>query len=116
MKAMYAGAIAVAAAATVLGAAPAEAMRCRHKVITIGDRSAKLLHYCGKPYAVQSRPASAGFVGNIGGALFPTFSEDLLIEEWTYNFGPNRLMRVVWLENGVVARIEQAGYGFGSGD
>lgn len=115
MKAMHAGAIAVAAAASLLGA-PAQAMRCKHKVIGVGDRSAKLLHYCGKPYAVQSRRARAGFVGNIGGALFPTFAEDLFVEEWTYNFGPNRLMRVVWLENGIVARIEQAGYGFAPDD
>jgi len=112
MKPSALGVVAVAAVASLLSA-PAHALRCNHKLITVGDRSARLLHYCGKPYAVQTRPASVALVANFGQVLFPSFAEGLLIEEWTYNFGPNRLMRVVWLENGIVARIEQAGYGFG---
>lgn len=112
---MHASAFAAAALASVLSG-PAQALRCDHRLISVGDRSAKLLHYCGKPFAVQVRRGRAGFVGNFGRILFPVFAEDLLIEEWTYNFGPNRLMRVVWLENGIVARIEQAGYGFATDD
>jgi hypothetical protein len=38
--------------------------------------------------------------------------EDVVIEEWTFNFGPHQLMRVVRLENGTVAEIKYLGYGF----
>ena len=38
--------------------------------------------------------------------------EEVVIEEWTYNRGPHQLMRVVRLENGVVAEVEILGYGY----
>jgi hypothetical protein len=33
------------------------------------------------------------------------------IDEWTYNFGPHRLMQVVVFENGVLVDVKSAGYG-----
>ena len=44
----------------------------------------------------------------IGPGLFT----DVRVEEWTYNFGPRKLMRLIRLENGVVADIQELGYGF----
>jgi len=32
-------------------------------------------------------------------------------EEWTYNFGPRRLMQVVVFENGRLVDVKSAGYG-----
>jgi hypothetical protein len=37
---------------------------------------------------------------------------EIVIEEWTYNFGPRRLMQLVRFENGFVADMDQLGYGF----
>ncbi len=37
---------------------------------------------------------------------------EVLIEEWTYNFGPHKLMRIVRFENGLVAEIDHLGYGY----
>lgn len=108
-------AIAVAVVASLLSV-PARALRCEHKLISIGDHRSKLLRYCGEPYLAESRHAQWALVGNVGQAIFPAYAEDLLIEEWTYNFGPNKLMRVVRLENGVVAAIEGLGYGFVADD
>ena len=38
--------------------------------------------------------------------------EEVVVEEWTYNFGPRRLMRQVIFENGFVRSIKQLGYGY----
>ena len=46
------------------------------------------------------------------GAPIPRLIEEVVIEEWTYNFGPHQLMRVVRLENGYVADIKHLGYGY----
>jgi len=37
---------------------------------------------------------------------------EIVVEEWTYNFGPHRLMRVVRFENGLVTSITQLAYGY----
>jgi hypothetical protein len=34
------------------------------------------------------------------------------VEYWTYNLGPNKLMRRLRLEDGVVTEIETLGHGY----
>jgi hypothetical protein len=46
------------------------------------------------------------------GRVYPGIVEEVVIEEWTYNFGPHQLIRVVRLENGVVAEVKMLGYGY----
>jgi hypothetical protein len=92
-------------------AAPAHAFRCGTRIITRGDHAEKILRFCGEPVAVQTRIAQRGFVTKHG-HVFPGFVEELIVEEWTYNFGPHQLMRVVRLENGYVADIKYLGYGY----
>lgn len=104
-------ALALALCAAVL-AAPAEAaLHCRNKVVSRGDPAAKLLEFCGKPQAVQKRLVQRAYVSPRGLAL-PGFVEEVWIEEWTYNFGPYRLMRVVRIEDGVVDTIRHLGRGY----
>jgi hypothetical protein len=40
--------------------------------------------------------------------------EDVWIEEWTYNLGPSKLMRLVRIENGFVTDVRNLGYGYSS--
>ncbi|HLF10061.1 MAG TPA: DUF2845 domain-containing protein [Gammaproteobacteria bacterium] len=101
--------VAMALLATSL---PAHAFRCGTRVISRGDHASKLLHYCGEPDAVQSRLAQRSLVADSRRIFIPGFVEDVWIEEWTYNLGPNKLMRVVRVENGVVADIRHLGYGY----
>lgn len=89
----------------------AEAMRCGSKLITRGDHAAKVLHYCGEPDSVQSRVTHRGVIG-VGAIFLPGFVEDVIIEDWTYNLGPHKLMRSVRLENGIVENIDRLGYGY----
>jgi hypothetical protein len=105
--------IAVALLSLLLGASlPAHAFRCGTRIISPGDHSSKVLQFCGEPDAVQSRLAQRSFVADVGHVFIPGFVEDVWIEEWTYNFGSHRLMRLVRLENGVVADIRHLGYGY----
>jgi hypothetical protein len=100
---------ALAALLLVLAAAPAHAFRCGTRIITRGDHAEKMLRFCGEPASVQTRIQTRGYVSDFG-RVFPGVVEEVVIEEWTYNLGPHQLMRVVRLENGLVADIKHLGY------
>jgi hypothetical protein len=100
-------------AAALLASAPAHAFRCGTRVISRGDHVTKLLKFCGEPASVQTRLGQRTFVTRDSTYVYvPGLAEDVLVEDWTYNFGPNQLMRIVRLENGFVAEIKHLGYGF----
>jgi hypothetical protein len=106
-------AAAALAAMLLLASAPAHAFRCGTRIITRGDHADKLLHYCGEPASVQTRLAQRSLVTEDRRHIYiPGLVEDVLVEEWTYNRGPNQLMRLVRLENGFVVEIKHLGYGF----
>lgn len=110
---MKIGSLALVLGLTGLAVAmPAHALRCGTRLISEGDHVSKLLRYCGEPQTVDTRSIRRGAIGNVGGVIFPGFYEDVLVEEWTYNFGPRKLMRLVRIENGIVAEIDHLGYGF----
>lgn len=90
---------------------PAEAMRCGTRIISRGDLADKLLEFCGEPAAVQRRLVRRTASLELG-VFLPGFVEDVWVEDWTYNLGPHKLIRVVRLENGIVADIRQLGYGY----
>jgi hypothetical protein len=110
--------LAVAAATVMLvGAslpAHANAFRCGTRVISRGDHASKLLELCGEPDSVQTRLAQRAFTtGRRHGYVYlPGFVEDVLVEEWTYNLGPNKLVRLIRVENGFVREIRHLGYGY----
>jgi hypothetical protein len=91
---------------------PAHAFRCGTRIIGRGDHVTKLLEFCGEPANVQSRYAQRSLVGNFGRVYIPSYVEEVLIEDWTYNRGPYQLMRTVRIENGVVTEIRNLGYGY----
>jgi hypothetical protein len=101
----------IAALGLLLAVSPAHAFRCGTRIITRGDPADKILRFCGEPTSVQSRVSQRGYVSDFG-RVFPGVVEEVLIEEWTFNLGPHQLMRVVRLENGIVADIKHLGYGY----
>jgi Protein of unknown function (DUF2845) len=114
----------------VLATEPALAMRCKGKLVKEGDHLARVLKYCGGPTAVQRRTIYRSGVptaranqemilnGTESGLprqellIHDRSFEEVLVEEWTYNLGPNRLMRVVRFENGIVVEVTRLGYGY----
>ena len=90
----------------------AYAMRCGTRIIVKGDHISKLLRYCGQPDFVQSRLAQRPYYNRYGHVLYTGLFEEVSIQEWTYNLGPNKLIRIVKMENGIVREIRHLGYGY----
>jgi len=110
----------------LLAMTPAEAMRCGSKIVKKGDLYTKIRKFCGEPDAIQRRSAFRGggvysssgvTISNSsvsgGKTVYGTgYSEEIVIEEWTYNRGNRKLVRVIRFENGRVVNIESEGYGY----
>lgn len=112
----------------LLAGEPSLAMRCKGKLVKSGDPKAWVLRYCGEPTATQSRTiVRSGIPTARRQAVLGTGErkltreellvhdrswEEILVEEWTYNLGPHRMMRVVRFENGLVAEVSRLGYGY----
>ncbi len=105
---------ACAAMAAIPIGASAQSVVCAGKIINEGISQAEVGAKCGKPAQVDHRTrtvggaiVSPGQPGYVAGS-----SEDIQIDLWTYNFGPNKLMQRIWFEDGIVTRVESLGYGF----
>jgi len=94
--------------------AHADGMRCGGRLIRDGDARAEVRAFCGEPADVQTRSILRRPVYNLQGRL--VYSGDGLVEipveTWTYNFGPNKLMRRVRFIDGIVEEVETLGYGY----
>lgn len=109
--------LACTTAAGMLAFAPlahADVMRCAGKLVRQGDSNVLLRKYCGDPVDIQYRSILRRPTYQVGGRIvsFGDALVDVPVETWTYNFGPNKLMRRVRLIDGVVSEIETLGYGF----
>ena len=107
--------IGLAAVAGALAApAYADGLRCGSRLIRDGDARAEVRAFCGEPADVQTRSILRRPTYTVGGRIF--YSGDGLIEipveTWTYNFGPNKLMRRVKFIDGIVDEVETLGYGY----
>lgn len=80
---------------------------CKPEFLLRGRSKYQLLEFCGEPAYKQGyatlRPqfVNGALVGHL----------PVLREEWTYDFGSRRLLRMVILENGVIADVQTGRYG-----
>jgi hypothetical protein len=90
----------------------ADAMRCGSRVISEGDSIDRVLQYCGEPaerrrtYIVRQPRFEVGSQEY----SFPG-EEEVPVDLWTYDFGPNKLMMRVRMIAGKVDSIETLEYG-----
>ncbi|MDH3453110.1 MAG: DUF2845 domain-containing protein [Gammaproteobacteria bacterium] len=89
------------------------AMRCGSRLVSHGDHKIEVLSKCGQPAFVESR--GYGYYTHRpdhahGSRTHYTVHAD--IEDWTYNFGPRRFMRLVRFADGKVVRIISLDYGY----
>lgn len=110
----------------MLAATPALAFRCGNRIVSEGDHYSKVLKYCGEPIGVQERviyregitrprfrvEGPDGLQYDREVLRYDRSYVEVLVEEWTYNFGPRRLMQLVRFENGFVVAVDQLGYGY----
>jgi hypothetical protein len=81
--------------------------RCADTVISVGDTSGELIIKCGEPDWKQSHAEE----------IIETIDKDskrkiiISVDEWTYNLGPDRFMRIFKLRDGKVVDVRSGGYG-----
>lgn len=85
--------------------------RCESSALREGDTKLDLLSKCGEPASADLVTVEETSSVRQGGRLLYG-SRTVDVEVWTYNFGPNRLVSLVRLEDGKVVRVESAGYGY----
>jgi len=92
----------------------AQSIRCGTKIIGVGATRGEIIAKCGEPTQVERKVAYTGGSISTGGqpSLTSGTTVEVQIEVWTYNFGSNKLMQRVVLEDGIVVRIESLGYGY----
>jgi hypothetical protein len=111
-------------AAACLSAAPAHAagMRCGTKLVSDGDPLYQVKEICGVPDA-QARRVETRLVSQwVNGPCVPAghsvrcgyvtqVAVQVVVDEWTYDFGPHQFVHHVFFEQERLARIETGGYG-----
>jgi hypothetical protein len=80
---------------------------CDDRIISKGDTKVDVLTKCGEPFHKESHEEEIREW--LDGTASRTVS--VTVEEWTYNFGPNRFMRIYTFRNGKVVDIRTGGYG-----
>jgi len=88
-----------------------QSLRCSDKIIGEGSTRLEVSSLCGDPAQVEHKTIYKDVSTAAPGVSVGTTTE-IQVELWIYNFGPDRLMQRIWLEDGVVIRIESMGYGF----
>ena len=90
-----------------------DAMRCDNRLIMRNDHVSKIERFCGEPETYSST-TSYKAVSRWNYRYQAYFYEEIPVirEEMVFNFGPNKFMRLVKIENGIVKNVETLGYGF----
>jgi hypothetical protein len=100
----------------LLAASPSfAAFRCGNKLVSEGDTRSEVASKCGEPDDIVSQRSvfRRPVIWERGRPYY--IGEDFIevqVENWIYNLGPNKLMRRLRFEGGVVADIETLGYGY----
>jgi hypothetical protein len=108
----------------LLPAAPAQAdaMHCGSDLVSDGDSTYEVRSVCGEPDAMRERieyrsvqvfvtgPCQPGAAHTVCGR-YETQLVPIVLEEWTYDFGPTNFIRYVTFENGKLRDIATGDYG-----
>jgi hypothetical protein len=83
------------------------ALDCSGDIISEGDSASEVLGKCGQPTSATQREQ----------VIIDHHSEErvitpVLIDDWIYNFGPDRFQYRIILRNGRVWQIESLDYGY----
>jgi hypothetical protein len=80
---------------------------CGDRIISTGDTTGEVLAKCGEPFYRTSHNEE------LWEPLGQTGSRKVVVtvEEWTYNFGPQRFLRIITFRNGKVVDVRTGGYG-----
>jgi hypothetical protein len=91
-----------------LSSGRADTLTCNGKIVTAADTKAEVTIKCGAPSWKEVRELER--IVRI--SPDERLKEFVTLEDWFYNFGPNRFIYVLTFENRALVRIRTAGYGF----
>jgi len=93
-------------------ATDAFAFRCGRQLVQIGAHKIEVLQKCGEPEYQDER---LGIRGNRlrhpHGRLEIDEYEQVVIEEWIYNFGPTKFKQLLVFENSILKEVRDLNYG-----
>ena len=96
----------------IASGASADSVRCGSKLITEGDTIEEVQQYCGEPTETKRTWITRQPRFEYGGQEIPfEGSEDVPVDLWTYDFGPNKLVRRIRFIAGKVDSIETREHG-----
>jgi hypothetical protein len=92
------------------------------RLVSTGDQMYEVRKKCGDPNAVAQRTEKRKIKVKVRRWISPTEHEDIseereievLVDEWTYDFGSDRFIRYVAFEDARVVGVTTGGYGAGS--
>jgi hypothetical protein len=85
----------------------ADSISCDKGIVSTGDSAVDLLLKYGQPEWQDRRIEEITEGAGMGARRTTTVT----VEDWTYNFGPQRFLRIVTFRNGVVTDVRTGGYG-----
>jgi hypothetical protein len=108
----------------ILTSTSAFGFRCGRKIVTEDMHEVQVIKACGSPttsrqlgYAVRGTylPVRRHVSPGMTVERFPGYgyyTEEVVLTEYVYNFGPRKLMRRLIFEGGILVKIETIGYGY----
>lgn len=103
---------------TAAPAAAEESFRCRGRLVSKGDGKYEVQKKCGEPDAVTQRTDKRKlrervrrWIGNVMEEVTEEREVEIVVQEWTYDLGPERFVRVVDFENDRVVAVHARDYG-----
>ncbi len=86
---------------------------CDPAALSEGKLTLEILAVCGEPTVKDEWEEEVQVVRQVSGQFVSTDSVYRTVALWTYDFGPNTLVRYVRMEDGRVTRVETGSYGYG---
>jgi hypothetical protein len=92
--------------------APLRRATCDASALREGLSRLDVLARCGEPTLAERRDDLVRLTGETASGTVVTQETPVVVEVWTYDFGPQSLVRLVHLEDGVVRHVATGGYGY----
>lgn len=99
----------------------AKGLRCDQKLVVVGDSIHRVLSRCGEPNDLRKRTETRVVRNAIQSACGVEQAQtctriveryvSVEIQEWVYDFGPQRLLRNLTFENGSLVKVQADGFG-----
>lgn len=89
------------------------ALSCKNRLITEGDALPRVLSLCGEPSFAHTYEKEVTFRTRAPDSQEVLHVvETVFVDEWTYNFGPYKLIKTLTFHNGLLQEIDVGKRGY----